>query len=322
MARESYEVDVTFDGDKIAAMFAEEMANERALFSLDGETTSCAGSEDALSNESCCKTASDAAQAKDNDAALSNGDSVNGAACSCGMGANACPKDEQKTCFADEKHDVGNEDIISQDKAFKDIKANDKTCVLSNDAQDDKIAEEKSGEDINKKQENKFGKFANPQELYKAYLELEKEFTRRSQKLKELEGNEVAFKNEEEWKSAADKFFELAPSARKFARDIAQEIYSRPELKRDKNCFLIAFGEVMAKKFRTPQQLLDDGQFVEQFVLGNKKVKDAIIGDYLEALRLNAPPKTMQSGGMQCVAPLKTPRTVEEAGSMFLKNNQ
>lgn len=67
----------------------------------------------------------------------------------------------------------------------------------------------KSQDDIDEQKQQNLGKFKNPQELLRAYGELEKEFTRKSQKLKELESgvdkNEEM--NEQKWKEAADKFF-------------------------------------------------------------------------------------------------------------------
>lgn len=71
----------------------------------------------------------------------------------------------------------------------------------------------KSQDDIDEQKQQNLGKFKNPQELLRAYGELEKEFTRKSQKLKELESgvdkNEEM--NEQKWKEAADKFFSANP---------------------------------------------------------------------------------------------------------------
>ena len=175
-----------------------------------------------------------------------------------------------------------------------------------------------SNENGTNKQDNKqtFGKFKNPEELLKAYLELEKEFTKKSQKLKTLEAsNDEQDFDEESFKAAADKFFCETPSAKPFAKDIAIKIMEQPDLKRDKNCLSVAL-------VRTPEQLMQDGQFLKDYVLSSSKVKDAIINEYLQGLQDGQPPITLSANGMQCVAPSRKIRSIEEAGRMFLKNNE
>ena len=182
---------------------------------------------------------------------------------------------------------------------------------------------EKQNDENSERQEQRYGKFKNPEELLHAYQELEKEFTRRSQKLRELENaNSEPFASEEEWRAAVDKFFEETPSAKPFARDIANEILSHPELKKDRNCLSVALTRTLANKFRTPEQLMSDGQFLKDYVLCSKEVKDAVIAEYLQGIRANEVPFVLSSGGMQCVTNPKGPRTIEEAGFMFLKDNQ
>ena len=170
-----------------------------------------------------------------------------------------------------------------------------------------------------------FGKFKNPEELLKAYQELEKEFTKKSQKLSKLEaladGESQGF-DDESFKVAADKFFENTPSAKPFAKDIALKIIEKPELKKDRNCLSVALMQVLIDKFRTPEQLMQDGQFLNDYVLSSSKVKDAIIGAYLKDIRDGQPPATLSGDGLQCVAPSKKIRSIEEAGRMFLKNNE
>ncbi len=190
----------------------------------------------------------------------------------------------------------------------------DKVDIVQNEHK-----ENDKNESENKKQS--FGKFKNPEQLLKAYEELEKEFTRRSQKLAQYESGSVQV-SEEEWKNQVDKFFDTTPSARPFARDIALEIMSHPELKQDKNCLSVALTRVLIDKFRTPSQLMQDGQFLKEYVLSSSKVKDMVIADYLDSLQKGKPPVSLGVGGLQCVAPSLKPKSIQEAGAMFLKNNE
>lgn len=196
-----------------------------------------------------------------------------------------------------------------------------------NEISDDERNASESGREKKEKEEQKeqnLGKFKNPQELLRAYGELEKEFTRKSQRLKELESgaNENCEFSEEKWKEAADKFFQQTPSAKPFAREIASKIMEEPSLKNDKNCFNVALTKVLLDKFRTPEQLMQDGQFLNNYVLSSDKVKSAVIEEYLRTLRAGQPPKTLADDGLACVSLARKPKTVEEAGIMFLKNNE
>lgn len=217
--------------------------------------------------------------------------------------------------------ELQNEEFISEKSIDKVHNAQ-----INENSDDERDASE-SGREKKEKEEQKeqnLGKFKNPQELLRAYGELEKEFTRKSQRLKELESgaNENCEFSEEKWKEAADKFFQQTPSAKPFAREIASKIMEEPSLKNDKDCFNVALTKVLLDKFRTPEQLMQDGQFLNDYVLSSDKVKSAVIEEYLRTLRAGQPPKTLADDGLACVSLARKPKTVEEAGIMFLKNNE
>lgn len=234
----------------------------------------------------------------------------------------------------------------------------------------------------NKKQEQRYGKFKTAEELLKAYGELEREFTRRAQKLAEYEKsgaeqtdlnganakseaadcgeiaetkvkNDVSEvlnaendkseretgidinccadaenkrtaqeKSEKEWRSEVDKFFDETPSAKPFAKDIAKEILEHPELKNKPDCLFAALTRVLVSTFRTPEQLLSDRSVIEKYILNSDSLKNEIISDYLHSLAQGKPPAFMSDGGESGVAPKRNPRSIEEAGKMFLKHNK
>ncbi len=218
--------------------------------------------------------------------------------------------------------------VGSQNDDFIEQKTQDEMPVAQIEikTQTNQTAQGDSAESADKQDKKQsFGKFKNPEELLKAYQELEKEFTKKSQKLSKLEaladGESQGF-DDETFKVAADKFFENTPSAKPFAKDIALKIIEKPELKKDKNCLSVALMQVLIDKFRTPEQLMQDGQFLNDYVLSSSKVRDAIIGAYLKDIRDGQPPATLSGDGLQCVAPSKKIRSIEEAGRMFLKNNE
>lgn len=214
----------------------------------------------------------------------------------------------------DVSEDIATAIINEQNSGFNDKKTDDKVAV-------EDIKTEEKEQEIDNKQ--KYGKFKNPEELLRAYGELEKEFTRRSQRLKELESGQAKTEmSEEDWKRTVDKFFEQTPSARIFAKEIAQKLIDEPSLKQDANCLNIALNQVLIDKFKTPEQLMSDGQFLQDYVFSSDAVKNAIVSKYLSDVRAGQPPVTLSDEGLGAIAPNRKPKSIEEAGFMFLKNNK
>lgn len=214
--------------------------------------------------------------------------------------------------FEDTAADVASADVAEAENAVRESRPEDKSVADGKD---------------NKTKSAPCGKFRTPEELLRAYGELEKEFTRRSQRLAEAE-RQLAEKDApfnpsaEEWKSAVDKFFADIPAAKPFAKEMAKEIISHPELKADRNCLNNALVRVLAASFRTPEQLVSDGQFLRDYVLTSTAVKAAVVDGYLKGLRAGQPPVVMRDGGQFGMTPRKAPKSIEEAGTLFLKENE
>ena len=166
----------------------------------------------------------------------------------------------------------------------------------------------------------------NPNTIQRAYGELEREFTRRSQRLAEAEKKLAEAQapyapDGKEWKETVDKFFEKFPAAKPFAGRMARELMRHPELRRERGCLGDALMRVLVSEFRTPEQLMSDGQFLKDHVLTSTVVKAAVIEGYLKGLREGQPPAVMRDGGQFGPAPRRNPKSIEEAGDLFLKDN-
>ncbi len=176
----------------------------------------------------------------------------------------------------------------------------------------------------NKEQKKKpSSKFKSVEELEKAYNNLEKEFTRRSQRLSKLEKElgEKVTETPEIWKAKVDKFFSETPSAKKFAKEIAGEIAKDNTLRSRDDCLEVALNRVLLNTVKTPQDYATDEEFLKQHILGSDFVKKAVIEGYMKDLREGKPPVLMSRSGQNTVAPQKKPKTIEEAGKMFRKYN-
>lgn len=175
------------------------------------------------------------------------------------------------------------------------------------------------------------GKFANSEELLKAYNHLEAEFTKKCQQLKEAERrSETSLPKEQdgsaplyerdEWDSKVAAFVEAYPVAEEYAAEISTILKGDPDLAGRENCLEIALGKAVAKAYKSPESIMEDETFLEQHVYRNDKIRDRVIRDYLEGLSpLARAPRTIPHGGAPVILPPSRARSIEEAGAMAEK---
>lgn len=166
-------------------------------------------------------------------------------------------------------------------------------------------------------------RFKTPDELLKAYECLEKEFTKRSQKLKALEKelSEKAPSNvayaQNDWQQKVDDFFESRPEIAPFKKEIAEEILKN-DLGSNENCLEIAGARVILNNYKSPKDYLLDDDFVAENVLSNEKIRDRIIKKYLSDLDGVKTVRTINGEGQASLAKQIRPKTVGEAGKMVM----
>lgn len=169
--------------------------------------------------------------------------------------------------------------------------------------------------------ENSFGKFKNTEELLKAYNELEKEFTKKSQRLKEMERVEIPSEQGfPDLKQEVDKFFAENENAKVYAKDMALFLEDNPQMLSDKNCLNVALNAVLMNKIVKPEDLVKDEKFLGEFVFSNEDIKKKIVDEYLDGL--STPPEVLKTNGQSSIAPPNKPKTIEEAGWMLRQLNK
>lgn len=211
--------------------------------------------------------------------------------------------------------------------------------------------ETQNGNDQSFDIDSKIGKFKNAEELLKAYNALEAEFTRRSQKICDLqnqieskeenienlqkeileiqsnqvekienpEGSFFDAENVQEDTFKVEMFFEKIPMAKNFAKQIAGEILDDEQLKINHNGLEVALARVLIKSWKSPKELIDDEEFVNGIVLSNQKIKDAILMQYFDEIQKQKLPTMLSNTGSNAVIPPKRPKSIEEAGWLFGK---
>lgn len=176
------------------------------------------------------------------------------------------------------------------------------------------------------------GKFANSEELLKAYHRLEAEFTKKCQLLKEAErrseptdvpsdaDGSAPLYEKEEWDDRVASFLARYPIAENYTTEIASMLKEDAALAGQESCLEIALGRALAKGYRPPESIIEDETFLEKYVYSNDKIRDRVVGDYLAGLSpLVGAPRTIPHGGAAAILPPTRPTTIEEAGAMAEK---
>lgn len=162
-----------------------------------------------------------------------------------------------------------------------------------------------------KKEETSYGKFNSAEELLKAYTALESEFTKRSQRLKELETMRSSDAKQTEVKSFMEKY----PVAERFADELNEEIAKTAGADRGYEGALL---NVLSRNIKTADEMARDEKVISR-VLSDEENKEYIINGYLDRIRENSSFKSLPKGGAIPVAPAYRPRSIKEAGEIAKK---
>ena len=162
-----------------------------------------------------------------------------------------------------------------------------------------------------KKTETSYGKFNSAEELLKAYSALESEFTKRSQKLKELEAGRAA----EEKENEVGNFMKKYPIAERYKEELNEEIAKSAGAE---GSFEGALLNVLSRKVKTADEMARDEKVIKK-VLSDEDNKEYVINGYLDRIRQNNSYKSLPKGGAIPVAPSYRPRSIKEAGEIAKK---
>lgn len=192
------------------------------------------------------------------------------------------------------------------------------------------------------------GKFKDSASLLEAYNNLEREFTKKSQKLAELLKNsgknnnensaqsvinlvENNFSNQQAqtekykqdgWTTYANDFILKNPDAKQFAGEMFEIIKNDKTIASSPNCLEYAFAIAKQKHQVSTENLLNDQTFIDKHVLNNERIKETIINDYLKSLAQGNTVPRFISGTTQNIAvttPETKPKTIKDASNILRK---
>ena len=177
-------------------------------------------------------------------------------------------------------------------------------------------------------------KFKSVKELGMAYQNLEKEFTQKCQKIKELTDKLSSLENtnvfvpeyeREDWAENVKSFFANHPLAKEYIAEISEVLQKDESVSKQTNSLEVALTKVLANKFVPYTELIKDENFLEQYVYSNQQIGEKFINNYLDGLEKNKamPLMTSISGSGTFSSPIKKPKTIKDAGKMveaYFKN--
>jgi len=160
------------------------------------------------------------------------------------------------------------------------------------------------------------GKFKDVESLMKAYNSLQAEFTKKSQRLSELEGERKPHLQQEKINATIDELFKKYSIAEPFKAKLKDNLadLDSDDIEKVAEQNLI---KLLAENFKTPEEMVMDKEFLANFIFNNNEVKETIIKEYLDKLKTAKNVKLATNLNSSIPAsPPKTVKTISEAGSI------
>lgn len=155
------------------------------------------------------------------------------------------------------------------------------------------------------------GKFKSAETLLDAYNELQGEFTRKCQKLseaekklQECESKEKPENSEDEhsiefvWNTKISEFLQSHKNASDFVDEITDEIMNDELLSSSEDGLEKAYSRVLEKNYKSAEELVNDENFLENYVFSNEKIKNKIIKEYVNSLQPYQNPINVNNSGV------------------------
>lgn len=163
------------------------------------------------------------------------------------------------------------------------------------------------------------GKFKSVDDLFEAYNNLQAEFTRKSQRLSELEKDKMSESSQD---NVIENKFQTFLSKNQEAAVYADEIKSRAmqseSLKNDDACFDIVWAEMLYEKLSGPNKAKEP--IVQNLVLKDEELKNLVIENYMKQLQEQKTPVIMSSNSGERVTKTVAPKpdSFEQAKKIVL----
>ena len=185
-----------------------------------------------------------------------------------------------------------------------------------NKAEDESVASDIGSQNTDSAGE--YGKFKSPEALLDAYNNLEKEFTRKCQRLSELEKDKTE-ENEISFEDKFSQFLSENADATGYSEEIMKIAQSDEKIKSLQDPFMAAWCKVLCEDVLHRASAGD--YCLNKYVLSSEEIQHKIVEDYLGKLREQKNPVVISSSSGERVssAEIEHPSTLEEAKQLVDK---
>lgn len=185
-----------------------------------------------------------------------------------------------------------------------------------NKAEDESVASDIGSQ--NNDSVSEYGKFKSREALLDAYNNLEKEFTRKCQRLSELE-KDKAEENEISLEDKFSQFLSENTDATGYSEEIMKIAQTDEKIKSLQDPFMAAWCKVLCEDVLHRASAGD--YCLNKYVLSSEEIQHKIVEDYLGKLREQKNPVVISSSSGERVssAEIEHPSTLEEAKQLVDK---
>ena len=159
-----------------------------------------------------------------------------------------------------------------------------------------------------------FGKFKDAESLLKAYSNLEAEFTKKSQRLAQLEQeserSQLEISKQAEINKRVDEFVTKFESVKPFSSALKETLTKVENASLEETAM-----RFLSDNYKRAEDYAQDSEFLNNYIFSNKEIKDKIVKDYLSQITQTTPIKVESSGNILLSKP-SSPTTIQEAGKL------
>lgn len=218
----------------------------------------------------------------------------------------------------------------SSEKSIEEQTGNNIAKNMGKNANNKTVKVDEGEEQFFKNQEEMLkavnSKFKSVNDLSKAYDNLQSDYTKKCQTLallqKEVEDNKAKalpeIYNGALWQQKRDEFFNNNSNAKEFESEILKIATSNNEILKSNNPFENAWRYYKEQNFLSKKSLAEDDEFVNSYILNNKKIKEKIINDYFSSINLQSSPSLISAKGSSraVVTAEQKPKSIKEASKL------
>ena len=165
-----------------------------------------------------------------------------------------------------------------------------------------------------------YGKFKDAKTLLEAYTSLEAEFTRKSQRLAEIQKNidEFALLSNND---SLENILNDSTNSDKYKKEITEILENNENISNLPNKNYVAFNIIKEAERRTAD-MLNNPEYIDKYIEDNTQLKQKILSNYLSNKedKSSAPKVISGNASSIYISPsLNTPKTLKDAGEILSK---